>query len=70
MSIKLRKPSYRKGSTETIFLLPTISYQMMDWRKTSEDGKGLKHADISYALHFKWFRMQFSISLDYKPKQR
>lgn len=69
MSIKLRKPMYSKGPNDIMVLLPTIIYQVLDWRKTSEDGKGLKNMDISYSLHFKWFKMQFSVGLNYKSKQ-
>jgi hypothetical protein len=66
--IKFREPMYSKGPDDLVILLPSITYQKMDWRKIMEDGKGLKDVDVSYSLHFKWFKMQYSIGLNYKKK--
>jgi hypothetical protein len=67
--IKLRKPMYSKGPSDLVVIIPTIIFQKLDWRYVMGNEEGMKNATISYVLHFKWFKMQFSIGFDYK-KQR
>jgi len=67
--IKLRKPNYSKGPGDLFVIIPTILLQKMDWRTVMDNEGGLKNATISYTLHFRWIKMQFSIGFDYK-KQR
>lgn len=66
MSLKFREPMYSKGPSNLVVLFPTIIFQKMDWREINGDGTGLRNSDVSYSLHFKWFKMQFSIGLNYK----
>jgi len=45
-------------------------FQKMDWRLITGNEGGLRYTTVSYTLHLKWFKMQFSISCDYKKNKK
>lgn len=67
--IKLRKPTYSKGPSDLVVIIPTIIFQKLDWRLIMENEGGINSATITYTIHLRWFKMQLAICLNYK-KQR